>query len=67
MGAMTWLWIIPCALLVTFGWNLGGALKDQEHFDGAIAEYREALRAMPNLTEVHFDLAITGQGWQTHT
>ena len=45
-------------------------MKDQKKFDAAIAEDQEALRVMPDLTEVHFDLGeiLRSQGkWSEAT
>jgi len=38
--------------------NLGVGLKEKGNLDGAIAEYREALRLNPKLDAAHHNLAV---------
>ena len=39
-------------------YSLGNALAEKGQYDAAIAEYREAIRLQPNLSEAHFELGI---------
>ncbi len=39
-------------------YSLGNALAEKGQYDAAIAEYREAIRLQPNLSEAHFALGI---------
>ena len=36
--------------------NLGNALRDQGKLDGAVAEYREAIRLKPHYADAHYNL-----------
>jgi Flp pilus assembly protein TadD len=38
--------------------NAGLALGDQQKFDAAASEYREALRIKPDYTSVHYNLGL---------
>ena len=55
--------------MTTAHYNLGVALGSKGDLDGAIAEYREALRLNPNNDEAHVNLGVAlGQqgrlGWR---